>query len=953
MLDYNESLPVLALVENDDNENISIKYFKEDGTEIQTDPTAVGKYYAVVKYNGNNNYKELAEERINITINALDADFSIVGDLTKVYDGQPLTVSIDKNLEVEYKYYQTDDAYENKVALPEGTYPINAGKYIVQVIFEGNDVFNATSIEQRLLIDYASTTITVKFNDEVVTDGESIEITYKEIYTITAEVANGNNQYVDIVYTTHDNNKPYYCGEYNIHVNYVEDPNYGEIRFRFNLIITPADLDIIMETEQTVIYNGLEHEIEASLNVDDTQIILIEYYINEEWRSDVLPVDAGTYKFRVTAGGTATNYNELVKEGTLIITPGEFNTVVKLYDKTVTYDGNNQTLEISGQLEEGLSVSYEYYLGEEKLNTLPVNAGVYTVKAILVSNSPNHIDKVLTATLTIEKADITEDNISNVGLPQYISVDYVPGMTVSDVLTKLTEKHLVPTDATMILKSGSNTIEVTYESKNYNDYTYDFEIRCKAHIEEIIVEELGKQFIGKSFDINNIIVVEKYNDTTEKEINITLENLVTDIATIDTNGVFTVVITYIEKEYSVTVTPVEAPQLMIYAAYGAGGLANAAYDRDFVVLYNNSAEAFDLTGYSVQTFSSSGGKKSIIPLTGTIPGYGFYTIASNEVGTNGSVLPFGETANINNYKIDLAQDKFIVCLSNSTTQIVLGDFTNYVDIVGVNGTYFEGTATAPAIDKTSYIKRISFTEDSNDNSIDFVKESFTSNSFDFLKDGYVAYFNAKEHIASQNKDFTKIEDELTFTVLTESVGRTISWKAYENEVETQMVKIVGNVVTATPIQLETHSIVLRGTVEGTDLTIEITLNLSNLEQLPTFELSINEDKLRVEWAQVGAATSYDIYVDSELVYEKTTIYENNYYELTSVNKNANIKVVAKGPEGYLPSEATIDFEYQEIMQRRIVYTLNEASAVFKESYSLAGDFTITLILAFLLTDVNS
>lgn len=934
-IEYGTAILPLASVENGDTDNLEIKYYNSNDEEVEL-PSAVGEYYAVIKYLGNKNYNAIEAQTVTLVIKALNYDFGFVGPFRKTYDGTPLTVKINQELDVEYKYYKINDW--NEEVLITG-YPTNAGNYIVRVTVPAGNGYADYTVQQTLIIDYAETVLTVKFNGEVITEGQNVQVNYREDYDVTATVAHGDNENIKITFNTEEGRKPDFASTFYGQVLYVGE-NYAEVRFHFTLTINQIEPVLIYDEIQTVIFNSSVQEVEFTCGYDDFYPNTVEYKVNDEWTLDV-PMNVGSYEFRIHAGTENGNYIPTYFYGTFIILPQEVDLNISFDNKTVTYTGETQTIEVTGNTE-GLDITYEYRLNDEVVESA-VNVGVYTVIAYIDVEYVNTADQQLTATLTIEKADITEDNISNVGLPQYISVDYVPGMTVSDVLTKLTEKHLVPTDATMILKSGNNTIEVTYESKNYNDYTYDFEIRCKAHIKEIIVEELGKQFIGKSFDINNIIVVEKYNDTTEKEINITLENLVTDITTIDTNGVFTVVITYIEKEYSVTVTPVEAPQLMIYAAYGAGGLANAAYDRDFVVLYNNSAEAFDLTGYSVQTFSSSGVKKSIIPLTGTIPGYGFYTIASNEVGTNGSVLPFGETANINNYKIDLAQDKFIVCLSNSTTQIVLGDFTNYVDIVGVNGTYFEGTATAPAIDKTSYIKRISFTEDSNDNSIDFVKESFTSNSFDFLKDGYVAYFNAKEHIASQNKDFTKIEDELTFTVLTESVGRTISWKAYENEVETQMVKIVGNVVTATPIQLETHSIVLRGTVEDTDLTIEITLNLSNLEQLPTFELSINEDKLRVEWAQVGAATSYDIYVDSKLVCEKTTIYENNYYELKSVNKNATIKVVAKGPEGYLPSEATIDFEYQEIMQRRIVYTLNESSAVFNESYTLAGDFAITAL----------
>lgn len=870
VINYNESLPVLALVENDDNENISIKYYKEDGTEIQTDPTAVGKYYAVIKYNGNNNYKELAEERINITINALDADFSIVGDLTKVYDGQPLTVSIDKNLEVEYKYYQTDDAYENKVALPEGTYPINAGKYIVQVIFEGNDVFNATSIEQRLLIDYASTTITVKFNDEVVTDGESIEITYKEIYTITAEVANGNNQYVDIVYTTHENNKPYFCGEYNIHVNYVEDPNYGEIRFRFNLIITPADLDIIMETEQTVIYNGLEHEIEASLNVDDTQIILIEYYINEEWRSDVLPVDAGTYKFRVTAGGTATNYNELVKEGTLIITPGEFNTVVKLYDKTVTYDGNNQTLEISGQLEEGLSVSYEYYLGEEKLNTLPVNVGIYTVKAILVSNSPNHKDKVLTATLTIEKAEITDDMYET-----SLTVDLVENMTVESIRSDLESLYLSANDYTISLAEGENQITVTLSLPNYIDKEFVLTIIVENE-KTITVEDLGTQFKGRNLFLENLVIT--YKDNIENRVLKSTEYSAVIKDGQDTNGVFTIVVTYNGEEYEIenAVTPIDIPALMIYAAYGGNSNSGAKYSEDFIIIYNDSNKVIDLSGYSVQTSSSTATSGTVYELSGSINPYSFYEVvgktASDKVENS---VPFLNTEK--QFKFDLSGSTFKIILSMTNSKIEFDKYSSSygIDFIGVgpNASHFEGEAPVSSPSGSTYIVRKSL-NDSNENSKDFVVQDLVGNNdFDYLtKEGWVANQKLEFELSKINFEFIASDFILPVNVL----GNTVSWTV-TGDVANLSIDENGNVDVTLDENGEIKSVNITYTMIVGETTYTNTYDCQITKSLAKPVLSL--DMYTISWNKVLNAGSYDIYVNG-IKLENPTIAENdNVYSL--------------------------------------------------------------------------
>lgn len=66
-------------------------------------------------------------------------------------------------------------------------------------------------------------------------------------------------------------------------------------------------------------------------------------------------------------------------------------------DKTVTYNAGYQTIRLTGTLPEGYSVTYE--------NAIGINAGEYVANANIYNGT--ELIETLTATLTIEKADIT------------------------------------------------------------------------------------------------------------------------------------------------------------------------------------------------------------------------------------------------------------------------------------------------------------------------------------------------------------------------------------------------------------------------------------------------------------------------------------------------------------------------------------------------------------------
>ena len=79
---------------------------------------------------------------------------------------------------------------------------------------------------------------------------------------------------------------------------------------------------------------------------------------------------------------------------------------VTFTDKTVTYDGTAKTLTVSGKLPDGVAVAYEYFSGETKLESAPVNAGTYKVVAKFTGDEKHKPIDDKTATLTIAKANL-------------------------------------------------------------------------------------------------------------------------------------------------------------------------------------------------------------------------------------------------------------------------------------------------------------------------------------------------------------------------------------------------------------------------------------------------------------------------------------------------------------------------------------------------------------------
>lgn len=110
----------------------------------------------------------------------------------------------------------------------------------------------------------------------------------------------------------------------------------------------------------------------------------------------------GTYAITQGNLSLGANYEITFGEGTLTITPADYEGIA-FNDGSFMYDGTGHVLELTGELPEGVSVTYEIDGGAGNGAT---DAGTYEITA-LIDGGSNYEDSELTATLTITPLKVT------------------------------------------------------------------------------------------------------------------------------------------------------------------------------------------------------------------------------------------------------------------------------------------------------------------------------------------------------------------------------------------------------------------------------------------------------------------------------------------------------------------------------------------------------------------
>ena len=168
--------------------------------------------------------------------------------------------------------------------------------------------------------------------------------------------------------------------------------------------------------------------------------------------------------------------------------------------------------------------------------------------------------------------------------------------------------------------------------------------------------------------------------------------------------------------------------VVISQVYTAGGNSGAAFNADYVELFNLSGAPVNITGWSLQYFSATASTTStpvISPVTGTVilqPGQRYLIQATP--GTVGTALPNAADQTSSNLAMGAAAGRIYVTNTTTALSNASGCPTNYVDFVGYGTTancYETARATAPSLSQP--IARTNACVDVDNNQTEFALTS--------------------------------------------------------------------------------------------------------------------------------------------------------------------------------------------------------------------------------------
>ena len=168
----------------------------------------------------------------------------------------------------------------------------------------------------------------------------------------------------------------------------------------------------------------------------------------------------------------------------------------------------------------------------------------------------------------------------------------------------------------------------------------------------------------------------------------------------------------------VVFTPITS--VTISQVYGGGGNTGATYTHDFIELYNRSALAVDVTGWSVQYTSANGSSWTPVALSGVIQP-GTYYLVQQAAGAGGTV-PLPTPDAIGSSAMSANNGKVVLAASASPLVGTCPAGAAVVDLVGY-GTVncAEGNDAAPGLTAaTAAVRLDGGATDTNNNAADFV-----------------------------------------------------------------------------------------------------------------------------------------------------------------------------------------------------------------------------------------
>lgn len=397
--------------------------------------TDAGEYAVVATFGG------ILSGKLTATLTIKKAPLNIVlSDKTVTYDGKehgleqpilPSGVVVMTSSGAGYEYTNTTHELDKSNRITKSSNPTtftNAGEYTITQKFSGGKNYEDTSSSAMLFIRQAQLSSDIKFADnlnftydglghEFAPNGDyltAIDYSWTDTdggtgtgnslvdagtYTLTAVLKGDKNHLGKTIWTTIEGKK----AEMQIDGDIVEqifqyDGNNHTFALKNKL--KHATKSTLQVEQPTVIYYLSGKEFSLADNTNSSSPTGTELSVRNCGTNGATATEAGWYTLTFVI--SAKNYLdlEITKANIFKINMSELSGIA-LNNKTHTYDGTEKTLAISGTLPAGAILSYT--IDGESGNS-KTDAGEYAVVATI--QSKNYLTKTLSATLTIQKANL-------------------------------------------------------------------------------------------------------------------------------------------------------------------------------------------------------------------------------------------------------------------------------------------------------------------------------------------------------------------------------------------------------------------------------------------------------------------------------------------------------------------------------------------------------------------
>ena len=414
-------------------EGVTVNYLNNENKNV-------GEYTVTAKFVGDfEHYKEIPDMVATLKIEKLKTTITI-DDKTSAYgdDLKELTSRVTEGTVVE------GDDLGIVLTKAEGT---TVGEYAI----------TGTASNTNYDVAFIDGTYTIITREVTVTIDNKTSVYGEDLKELTSKVTSGNIVNEDDLGIALTKEEGTTVGEYAI-TGTASNTNYDVTFIEGTYTITARDVTVTIE-DKTSVYGDALKELTSRV----TEGTVVE----GDDLGIALTKEEGTTvgEYAVTGTASNTNYNVTFVNGTYTIEKTNYDmSKVTFEDKEETYDGTQKYIQITGDLPEGVSVTYEGNSG--------INAGEYNAVAkfeIADKTNYNEIENK-TAKLIIKRAEGTLNPDYIDSFPTLESVVYHKDRRLKDITlpTRWTwvDETIVPEIGTLNYKANYTSSNTNYEDVN-------------------------------------------------------------------------------------------------------------------------------------------------------------------------------------------------------------------------------------------------------------------------------------------------------------------------------------------------------------------------------------------------------------------------------------------------------------------------------------------------------